>query len=64
MGKYAYTNTDTNICRLTGFSLTFISFWLAIIKYQLDKWPISKLLKLGSIGLVILVNVYVKCTCE
>ena len=30
MGKYAYTNADTNICRLTGFSLAFISFRLMI----------------------------------
>ena len=26
MGMYAYTNTDTNICKLTEFSLAFISF--------------------------------------
>ena len=26
MGTYAYTHTDTNICKLTGFSPAFISF--------------------------------------
>ena len=31
MGMYAYMNTDTNICRLTGFLLIFISFPLVTI---------------------------------
>ena len=29
MGMYVYTHTDTNIiCKVTGFSLAFVSFFL------------------------------------
>ena len=59
-------HTDTNICRLTGFSLAFISvinFLVITNNSNINSKTINDLLlnyigSIGLIGLVILVNVY------
>ena len=62
IGMYAYTHTDTNICKITGISLSFILSFLinnnsninSLNHLLLNYWTTY----IGSIGPVILVNIY------